>query len=163
KIVPGNFVLAVNGKELKTKDNYWELFNVLPGRKLEFLVNSQPSVNGAWTVSLEPLATQALGNVQYDNWVNERKRMVEKMTNGEIGYLYIRAMDAPSLLKFQEDLIDNRGKKALIIDQRFNGGGGIDQELLQILNQRKQYQLTRGRDSLDVPRPVHAFFGPMVV
>src|SRR5256885_16422925 len=72
-------------------------------------------------------------------------------------------MDAPSLLKFQEDLIDNRGKKALIIDQRFNGGGGIDQELLQILNQRKQYQLTRGRDSLDVPRPVHAFFGPMVV
>ena len=89
--------------------------------------------------------------------------MVEKLTKGEIGYLHIRAMDAPSLQKFQEDLIDNRGKKALIIDQRFNGGGGIDQELLEILNQRKQYQLTRGRDSVDVPRPVRAFFGPMAV
>src|SRR5262249_17358236 len=50
KIEPGNFVLAVNGKELKAKDNYWELFNVLPGRKLEFLMNSKPSVDGAWVV-----------------------------------------------------------------------------------------------------------------
>ena len=72
-------------------------------------------------------------------------------------------MDAPSLAKFQRDLLDNLDKKALIIDQRFNGGGGIDQELLEILNQRKQYQSTRGRDSVEVPRPVQAFFGPMVV
>src|SRR5207244_7793192 len=138
---------------LKTKDNYWELFNVLPGRKLEFLVNSKASVDGAWVVSLEPLSTQALANLQYDLWVDHRKEMVAKLTNGEIGYLHIKAMDAPSLLKFQEDLVDNRGKKGLIIDQRFNGGGGIDQELLQILNQRKQYQSTRSRDSLEVPRP----------
>jgi len=163
KLAPGNFILAVNEKPLKSSDNYWELFNVLPGRKLEFLVNSKPSPDGAWTVSLEPLAGAALSNLQYDNWVDAHKKMVERLTNGEIGYLHIKAMDAPSLLKFQEDLIDNRGKKALIIDQRFNGGGGIDQELLEILNQRKQYQRTRGRDSLDVPRPVQAFFGPMVV
>src|SRR3974377_1492585 len=90
--------------------------------------------------------------------------MVDSLTNGEIGYLHIKAMDAPSLLKFQEDLIDNRGKKALIIDERFNGGGGIDQELLEILNQRKQYQQTRNRDAtFDVPRPVQTFYGPMVV
>ena len=90
--------------------------------------------------------------------------MVEKLTGGEIGYLHIKAMDAPSLLKFQEDLIDNRGKKALIIDQRFNGGGGIDQELLQILNQRKQYQLTRGRDATWTCRgPCTPSIGPMAV
>ena len=53
-------------------------------------------------------------------------------------------------------------KKALVIDQRFNPGGGIDQELLQILGQR-QYQYTRGRDSVQVTRPLRGFFGPMVV
>jgi tricorn protease len=163
KLSVGDFVLAVDGKEVKTRDNYWQLFNVLPGRKFEFLVNSKPSVDGSWTVELEPLSAAAQANLEYDLWVDRRKQMVDKLSNGQIGYLHIKAMDAPSLLKFQEDLIDNRGKKALIIDQRFNGGGGIDQELLQILNQRKQYQLTRGRDSLDVPRPVHAFFGPMAV
>jgi tricorn protease len=163
KLSVGDYILAVDDKELKTKDNYWQLFNILPGRKFEFLVNSKPSTDGAWTVELEPLAAAAQTNLEYNLWVDRRKKMVDKLSNGQIGYLHIRAMDAPSLLKFQEDLIDNRGKKALIIDQRFNGGGGIDQELLQILNQRKQYQLTRIRDSVDVPRPIHAFFGPMAV
>ena len=163
KIAPGNLVLAVNGREVRTRDNYWRQLNVLPGRKLEFLLNSKPSTEGAWTIAIEPLAAIAQGNLEYAMWVENRKQMVEKLTGGEIGYLHIKAMDAPSLLKFQEDLIGNRGKKALIIDQRFNGGGGIDQELLEILNQRKQYQLTRRRDSLDVPRPIQAFFGPMVV
>jgi len=163
KLGTGTFVLAVNGKQLKATDNYWQLLNVLPGHKLEFLVNSKPSVDGAWTVSIEPLPQVAHANLEYELWVENHKKMVDKLTNGEIGYLHIKAMDAPSLQKFQEDLIDLRDKKALIIDQRFNGGGGIDQELLQILNQRKQYQRTRGRDSIDMPRPVQAFYAPMVV
>lgn len=163
KISSGNFIVAVNGHELKTPENYWKLFNLLPGRKFEFTVNSKPQMDGAWTVSLEPLTQQAMGNLEYDRWVDEHRAMVEKASNGEIGYLHIRAMDAPSLERFQRDLIDNRAKKALIIDERFNGGGGIDQELLEILNQRKKYESYRSRDSVEVPRPVQAFFGPMVV
>ncbi len=163
KLATGNYILAVNEKPLKTGDNYWKLFNILPGLKFEFLVNSKPSLDGAWTISLEPLNGGANNNLLYDRWVTEHKQMVAKLTNNEIGYLHIRAMDAPSLAKFQRDLLENQDKLALIIDQRFNGGGGIDQELLQILGQRKVYQITRGRDSLDVRRPAQAFFGPMVV
>lgn len=163
KIAPGDFVLAVDGHELKSSDNYWQLFASLPGRTLEFLINSKPDSAGAWTISVEPLTSTQQTDLEYRLWVENRKEMVDKLTNGQIGYLHIRAMDAPSLLKFQEDLIENRDKKALIIDERFNGGGGIDQELLAILNQRKEYQFTRGRDSLEVPRPVEAFYGPMVV
>ena len=71
-------------------------------------------------------------------------------------------MDAPSLRQFQLDLAANRTKKALVIDQRFNGGGGIDQELLGILAGR-QYQYTVGRDAgFQQPRPQN-FYGPMVV
>jgi tricorn protease len=164
KLATGNFILAIDGKSLTIKDNYWQLFNLLPGQKFEFLVNNKPGTDGAWTVDLQPLTATAQANLEYQLWVEGRKNMVDALTNGEIGYLHIRAMDAPSLLKFQEDLIDARGKKALIIDQRFNGGGGIDQELLQILNQRKQYQVTRGRDAtVEIPRPVHTFYGPMAV
>jgi len=162
KLVPGNYVLAINGKELKTTENYWKLFNLLPGKKFEFTVNSKPQFEGAWTVDIEPLNNQAMGNLQYERWVSERKSMVDKLSNSEIGYLHIRAMDAPSLQRFERDLLDNQGKKALIIDERFNGGGGIDQELLEIL-QQKQYESSRGRDSILVPRPNRAFLGPMVV
>ena len=58
---------------------------------------------------------------------------MEKASKGEVGYLHIRSMDAPSLRRFERDLVENHDKKALIIDQRFNPGGGIDQELLEIL------------------------------
>ena len=164
KLAAGDFILAVDGQELTTKVNYWRLFNTLSGQKFEFLVNHKPASDGAWTVAIEPLAATAEANLEYQLWVENRKAMVERLTNGEVGYLHIKAMDGPSLLKFQEDLIDNRGKKALIIDERFNGGGGIDQELLEILNQRKEYQYTRGRDAtVDVPRPVETFYGPMAV
>src|SRR5262249_4962078 len=67
-----------------------------------------------------------------------------------------------SLRQFERDLAALRTKKALIIDQRFNPGGNIDQELLQILGQR-QYQYTRVRDSIQVTRPLQGFFGPMAV
>jgi tricorn protease len=163
KLRAGDFILAVNGVDLKTPDNYWKLFNLVPGRKFEFTVNDKPDLDGAWTVLLDPLSGAALADLQYEQWVTERKEMVDKLSGGHIGYLHIRAMDARSLEKFQRDLIDNLDKKALIIDERFNGGGGIDQELLEILNQHKKYESWRGRDSVEMPRPGQAFFGPMVV
>ena len=163
KLNVGDFILAVNGKPLKTTDNYWKFFNVITGRKFEFLVGSKPETAGAWIATIEPIGSTPQGNLDYERWVNDRKAMVAKLSNAEVGYLHIRAMNAQSYRKFQRDLLDNLGKKALIIDQRFNGGGGIDQELLEILNQRVKYQSWRNRDSVEVPRPVQAFFGPMVV
>ncbi len=163
KLQTGNFILAVNGKPLKTSDNYWAMFNLVPGRKFEFTVNSKPQTAGSWSVTIEPISAAAQSNLDYERWVDSRRAMVDKLSDKQIGYLHIKAMDAPSLARFQRDLLANQEKKALIIDQRFNGGGGIDQELLQILGQRKQYQTTRGRDSLDFPRPVLAYFNPMVV
>ncbi len=163
KLSVGDYVLALNDKPLKTSENYWKLFNILPGRKFEFMVNSKPSTDGAWMVSLEPLSAMAQSNLAYDRWVAERKAMVSQISGGKIGYLHIKAMDAPSLAKFQLDLLENQDKQGLIIDERFNGGGGIDQELLEILNQRKVYQTTRNRDSLEVKRPGQAYFGAMVV
>lgn len=163
KLAIGDYVLAVNGKALKTTDNYWRLYNLIPGRKFEFTMNTKPELTGSWLVSLEPLTASAQSNLEYERWVEGRRAMVHKLSRGEIGYLHIRAMDAASLTAFQRDLLENQAKKALIIDERFNGGGGIDQELLGILNQRKKYESYRGRGSVEMPRPGQAFFGPMVV
>src|SRR5262249_42208882 len=101
KLAAGNFILALNGKELRTPENYWRLFNLLPGRKFEFLVNSKPDTNDAWTVKLDPLSASAQADLDYERWVDSRKEMVSKISNGEIGYFHIKAMDAPSLQKFQ--------------------------------------------------------------
>jgi tricorn protease len=162
KVAVGNYIIAVNGWPLHSGENYWKNYNLAAGRKFEFLVNSAPKAEGAWTVRITPVNGGAYATLQYQKWVDERRAIVEKMSNGEIGYLHIRAMNAPSLAQFEKDLADNHFKKAVIIDQRFNGGGGIDQELLAILEQH-QYQYTRGRDSIYITRPQRAFFGPIVV
>jgi tricorn protease len=162
KISTGNFIVSVDDHELKTSENYWRYLTLASGNKFHFLINDKPSKDGAWDVAVTPVAGPAFADLQYARWVDGRREMVTKASNGEIGYLHIRAMDAPSLRQFQLDLTANRTKKALVIDQRFNGGGGIDQELLGILAGR-QYQYTVGRDAgFQQPRPQN-FYGPMVV
>src|SRR5258708_17444262 len=158
----GDFVLAVDGQDLKTSDNYWKLYTAAPGTKLEFLVNSKPTKEGAWSTKIRPVRASQHGSLQYERWVADRRARVDKLSGREIGYLHIRQMNEPSLRQFERDLAMQTGKKALVIDQRFNPGGGIDQELLQILQQR-QYQYTKVRDSVPVSRPLRGFFGPMVV
>jgi tricorn protease len=162
KIHAGDYVLAIDGRPLKSGDNYWKAYTMAPGTKLEFTVNSKPAQDAAWTTKVTPVSAAQYGNLQYEKWVADRRATVDKLSNGEIGYLHIRQMNEPSLRKFERDLAELHTKKALIIDQRFNPGGGIDQELLQILQQR-QYQYTRVRDSVQVTRPLRGFFGPMVV
>jgi tricorn protease len=162
KIHAGDYIISIDDRELKTTDNYWKYFSVAAGRKFHFMLNNKPAKEGAWDLTIEPLSSSAFGNLQYAKWVNDRREMVNKLTKGEFGYLHIRAMDAPSLRQFELDLAANRTKKAMIIDQRFNGGGGIDQELLSILSGRK-YQFTVGRDAeMQIWRPQN-FYGPMVV
>ncbi len=163
KLATGDFVLAVNGKLLRTSENYWKQFDLVPGRKFEFTVNSRPDTNGAWSISIDPVSAATQADFEYARWVDNRKAMVARLSQGRVGYLHIKAMDAPSYERFQRDLLENLDKKALIIDERFNGGGGIDQELLAILSQRRKYESWRSRDSVEIPRPVQAFFGPMAV
>jgi tricorn protease len=162
KINRGDFILAIDGQPLKAGDNYWKLYTLAPGERMEFLVNNKPAKEGAWTAKLRPVNAMQYADLQYQRWVADRRKLVDKLSGGAIGYLHIRQMNEPSLRQFERDLARMTGKKALVIDQRFNPGGGIDQELLQILQQR-QYQYTRTRDSIQVTRPLRGFFGPMVV
>jgi tricorn protease len=162
KVKVGDYLLAVDGVPLKSGENYWRLYGSASGRKLLLTLNSKPSAEGAWTTRIETVGPNGYATLQYEKWVDDRRAQVDKMSKGEIGYLHIRQMNPAAFRKFMADFSDNHFKKALIIDQRFNPGGGIDQELLMVLGQR-QYQYTRGRDSLTVTRPQRGFFGPMVV
>jgi tricorn protease len=100
--------------------------------------------------------------LRYDKWVEDRRVMADKLSGGRVGYLHIQAMNQPSLRKFEKELRENRDKEALVIDQRWNGGGNIEQELLQILVQR-EYQVWQPRGTEVNSRPFAGYFGPKVV
>jgi tricorn protease len=162
KVSVGDYLLAIDGKPVKVGDEYWTLLNYRLNRKVEVTLNSTPSDAGAWKTRIAPINQGAQNQLRYERWVKERRAMVDKLSGGKVGYLHIQAMNQPSLLRFEKELRENRNKQALVIDQRWNGGGNIDQELLAILVQR-EYQIWQPRGTEPAPRPFAGFFGPKVV
>ena len=158
----GDYLLAIDGKQVKAGDEYWALLNNRLNRKVTVTFNSKPSDDGAWNTRIETINTGAYSQLRYERWVKERRKKVDELSNGRIGYLHIQAMNPPSLRKFEKEIREFRNKEALIIDQRWNGGGNIEQELLAILVQR-QYQVWQPRGTEATGRPFAGFFGPKVV
>jgi tricorn protease len=162
KVNVGDYLIAIGGKEVKAGDEYWQLLNDRLNRKVEVTFNKQPSADGAWKTRIETINGPAYATLRYDRWVKERRQKVDELSGGRIGYIHIRAMDQPSLRKFEKEIREFRNKEAMIIDQRWNGGGNIEQELLAILVQR-EYQVWQPRGVEASGRPFAGYFGPKVV
>jgi tricorn protease len=162
KVSAGDYLIAIGGKPVKAGDNYWQMLNERLNRKVEVTFNNKPSEEGAWRTRMETISTGAYGQLRYERWVKERRKKVDELSNGRIGYLHIQAMNPPSLRKFEKEVREFRNKEALIIDQRWNGGGNIEQELLAILVQR-EYQIWQPRGTEASGRPFAGYFGPKVV
>jgi tricorn protease len=162
KVSAGDYLIAIDGKPVKAGDNYWEMLNHRLNRKVEVTLNNKPSEEGAWKNRIEPVNSQAYSQLRYERWVKDRRALVDKLSNGRIGYLHIQSMNQPSLRRFEKELRENHNKDAVIIDERWNGGGNIEQELLAILVQR-EYQIWQPRGTEATGRPFAGFFGPKVV
>ncbi|MEK6280039.1 MAG: S41 family peptidase [Acidobacteriota bacterium] len=162
RVKVGDYLLAINGKPVKAGDEYWQLLNNRLNRKVEAQFNSKPADDGSWKTRIEAITTNAYSQLRYERWVSERRKKVDELSKGRIGYLHIQAMNQPSLRKFEKEIREFRNKEAMVIDQRWNGGGNIEQELLAILVQR-QYQVWQPRGTEPMGRPFAGFFGPKVV
>jgi tricorn protease len=162
RVSVGDYLIAINGKPVRAGDNYWQLLNNRLNRKSEVTFNNKPGEEGAWQTRIETIAPNVYSQLRYERWVKERRKKVDELSGGRIGYVHIQAMNQPSLRKFEKEIREFRNKEALVIDQRWNGGGNIEQELLAILVQR-QYQIWHPRGTEPAGRPFAGFFGPKIV
>lgn len=141
-IKAGDILLSVDGEEIgKGMDIIANFKNKIGEKiKLGFLCD-----DGMKVVTIKGLSYWDNYKLYYDNWVEERRIRVEKLSDGKIGYLHIRSMNNSSYQKFVQDLFaENADKKALIIDVRNNGGGYIHDWLVEILT-KKPYALSTYR------------------
>jgi tricorn protease len=162
KVSLGDYLIAIDGKPVKAGDEFWQLLNYRLNRKVAVTFNSKPSTEGAWSTRIEPTSMANYAQLRYERWVKDRRAIVDKLSGGRVGYVHIQAMNPPSLRRFEKELREYRNKEALVIDQRWNGGGNIEQELLGILVQR-QYQVWQPRGTEATTRPLAGFFGPKIV
>lgn len=162
KVKVGDYLMAIDGKPVKAGDEYWSMLNYRLNRKVAVTFNDKPSEEGAWRTRIEPTSMGVYTQLRYERWVKDRRAAVDKLSGGRVGYVHIQAMNPPSLRRFEKELREYHNKEALIIDQRWNGGGNIEQELLALLVQ-KQYQVWQPRGTEATTRPFAGFFGPKVV
>ena len=106
----------------------------------------------------------SLRDIKYEEWVESNRKYVEEVSAGQIAYVHIRSMNQPSLVRFQNEINRFWNAKGIVVDIRYNGGGNIDQQLLDIL-ERRPYEFWNNRYAGEQSgrRPRQAIAGPKVM
>ncbi len=158
----GDWVLAVEGAEIRPEDNYWEILN---GALNEYVtVRVADSRDGANPRDLRIRSETSLRNVQYQEWVKENRDYVERESGGRIAYVHIRSMNQSSLRVFENEVNQFWNAEGMIVDIRYNGGGNTDQQILDILERRPyEYWNNRWASRESGRRPRQAIAGPKVM
>lgn len=131
----GDYVRAIGGHEIKAGDNYWRILNNKINAMATVTVSSSPSKRSP-THDIRVETVTSLRNIKYEEWVAKCRDYVEKESNGNIAYVHIRSMNQSSLTRFKNEIDHYWNKDGIIIDIRYNSGGNIDEQLLDIIERR---------------------------
>lgn len=136
----GDVIAAVNGKKVAANTNFYSLLKNTSGKEILVTLSSGKEV----VVRTE--STRKLGQLRYEEWINSRKKLVDTYSNGELGYIHIQGMNLPSFERFERELkASGYGKKGIVIDVRYNGGGWTTDRLMAVLTvQQHAYTVPRG-------------------
>jgi C-terminal processing protease CtpA/Prc len=163
KILAGEYILAIDGEDVKNDENYYRTIQNKQGKDVEILVNSSPNREGARTVKLKPITSAAYDDLDYAARVKHTRELVAKLSGGKLAYIHIKEMMAPSLAKFNRELwSDAYLKDGLVLDIRGNAGGNTHDAILQALS-HKVYGYIRARDGDAETQPVKAWDKPIVL
>jgi tricorn protease len=156
----GDYVLAVDGEELKGTDDIYRLLRNKADNPVSLTVNKTPSLAGAHIVSYRPITDES--NLIYLDWIDKNRRKVDQATGGRVGYIHIPDMGAAGIREFIKWYYPQIRKEGLIVDVRANGGGNVSRMLIERLR-RKVLGLNYARTDEEANTyPDSVFVGPMV-
>lgn len=156
----GDFILAVNGRPLRAPTNIYQLFEMTAERVTMLRVNSQPNDEGARNVLVIPLANETA--LRHWAWVEENRRKVEAATNGRVAYIYLPDTAGGGYSAFNRYYFSQLDREAVIIDERFNGGGYVADYVIDMLS-RPLLSYWATREGKVFPTPNASIFGPKVM
>ena len=163
RVKPGEYIVAVDGKDVSLDENLYKVLNDKGDRDFALLVNDKPTRAGARTVTYKALTGGEWNDLHYRNRTERLRKAVEEKSKGQIAYVHIAGMGGPNQILFDRELYEYaEGKKAVIIDVRFNGGGNIADTLLSWLNM-KPYGTYLPRNGYPQPAPNRSWDKPIVV
>ena len=154
------WLLAVDGVELRPDQDPYEALRDKGDRPIELLIGAEPRLEGARKVRVRPIQSEE--SLNYLNWVLGRRALVDKLSNGRFGYLHIPDMGADGIREFIKWYYGQVRKEALIIDDRNNGGGNVSQMVLERLRRVLLGTAYSRHDQYARTYPGTVFTGPMI-
>lgn len=153
RIKAGMKLTAIDGVELGADTNFASLLNHKAGKRVRLSINREDGTR--FEEVMMPISTGAEGQLMYERWVKNRRKLVEELSGGRLGYVHVRGMnDASFRVVYSEVLGQNFDKEAIVIDTRWNGGGWLHNDLAKLFMGKEYVTMhVRGReyrgDSLD--------------
>ena len=156
-VVAGEYLLAVNGSEVRASDNIYSFFEATAGKSVVLKVGPDPGGAGAREVTVVPVASEyALRNLA---WIEDNRRKVDQLSGGRLAYVYLPDTAQPGFTNFNRYFFAQLGKEGAVIDERFNGGGTAADYIIDYLR-RPLMNYWHTRDGEDFTTPFSAIFGP---
>ncbi len=158
----GDYVVAINGVELRAPDNIYRLLDGTANRQTAVTVNDKPSLDGARRVTVVPVASEAA--LRTRAWVESNRRRVEQLSNGQLAYVFVPNTGQPGYTSFNRYYFAQQDKKGAIIDERYNGGGSAADYIIDILQRDFDgYFNNVAGDRYPFTSPAAGIWGPKVM
>jgi tricorn protease len=158
-VAEGEYLLAVNGKELKGSDNLFRLFEGTAGKQTVLKVG--PNADGSKSRELTVVPTPNERMLRNLAWVDGNRKKVDALSGGKVAYVYVPDTSAEGFTRFNRYFFAQTDKAGAVIDERFNGGGQLADHIVDTLRQPVRNFITgREGEGADTPFPSGAIYGP---
>jgi tricorn protease len=156
----GDYVLAINGRELTAGRDPYELLRAAPNQPVEWRVSATADGKAPRTIRYQPLTSES--GLLYLAWVADNRARVERVSQGRLGYIHIPDMGESGISEFIKWWYPQIRREGLVVDVRHNGGGNISELLIERLARTIHgLNYARGHETADTyPRVVQP--GPKV-
>jgi tricorn protease len=160
RVKQGEYLLAVNGKDVRPPDNLYRFFEGTAGKQVVLTVASAADGKNAREVTVVPVADESgLRNLA---WIEDNRRKVDRMTGGRVAYVWLPNTAGGGLTAFNRYFFAQVDKEAAVIDERFNGGGLLAEYIIHYLH-RPLMNYISTRDGEDQVFPATTIYGPKVM
>jgi tricorn protease len=159
-IKEGEYITAIDGISVKNSIDLYEMLVGKANQLIELMISSSENGSDARPVLVKTIASESA--LVYYNWVQANTRKVNDATNGEVGYIHIPDMGVTGLNEFVKHYYPQLTKKALIIDDRGNGGGNVSPMIIERLQREITYATVAANQKYGSVNPSGTFAGPKI-
>ena len=156
----GDYILAVNGRDLHASDNIYSFFEETAGKQVVLKVGANPDGKDSRDVTVVPVESEE--NLRHLAWIEDNRRRVDQATGGKVAYVHVPNTAGEGYTSFNRYYFAQVGKEAAIVDERFNEGGQLADYIIQYLKRPLMSKVV-AREGHDWNSPSEAIFGPKVM